>query len=117
MAHGLQAICRKSLCDRLGTRIRFYIESLGMRATYRNDEIGWAQLATGEGQLALERVDPSDKEGKALVARFVGVSWRVSDIWSTHEILAERGVDFVGRPRNNPGVESWPICGIPMGTY
>ena len=57
--------------------IRFYTEILGMRPTYRSDEIGWAQMATGEGQLALERVDPSDQEGKALVGRFVGVSLQV----------------------------------------
>ena len=30
--------------------IRFYTETLGMRVTYRSDEVGWAQMATGEGQ-------------------------------------------------------------------
>jgi uncharacterized glyoxalase superfamily protein PhnB len=41
-------------------------------------------MAPGEGQLALERVDPSDEEGRALV-------------------LAERGVEFVGPPEK----QSW----------
>jgi predicted enzyme related to lactoylglutathione lyase len=82
--------------------IRFYTETLGMRATYRNDEIGWAQMATGEGQLALERVDPSDQESKALVGRFVGVSLQVPDIPATYKILVERGVEFVAPPEKQP---------------
>jgi len=82
--------------------IRFYTEILGMRATYRNDEIGWAQMATGEGQLALERVDPSDQEGKALVGRFVGVSLQVPDIPATYKTLVERGVEFVAPPEKQP---------------
>jgi predicted enzyme related to lactoylglutathione lyase len=82
--------------------IRFYTEILGMHATYRNDKIGWAQMATGEGQLALERVDPSDQEGKALVGRFVGVSLQVPDIQATYKILVERGVEFVAPPENQP---------------
>ena len=52
--------------------IRFYSETLGMTIAYQSDEMGWAQMAPGEGQLALERVDPSDEEGRALVGRFVG---------------------------------------------
>ena len=82
--------------------IRFYTETLGMRATYRNDEFGWAQMATGEGQLALERVDPSDEEGKALVGRFVGVSLQVPDIFATYDLLVKRGVQFVAPPEKQP---------------
>jgi catechol 2,3-dioxygenase-like lactoylglutathione lyase family enzyme len=82
--------------------IRFYTETLGMRTTYRNDEIGWAQMATGEGQLALERVEPSDEEGKALVGRFVGVSLQVPDIFATYDLLVERGVEFVAPPEKQP---------------
>ena len=40
--------------------LRFYLDTLGMTATHRSDDWGWAQLATGEGQLAIERVDASD---------------------------------------------------------
>ncbi len=82
--------------------IRFYSETLGMAVAYRSDEMGWAQMATGEGQLALERVDPSDQEGRALVGRFVGVSLRVSDIFALYDSLVERGVDFVGPPEKEP---------------
>jgi catechol 2,3-dioxygenase-like lactoylglutathione lyase family enzyme len=82
--------------------IRFYTETLGIPTTSRSDELGWAQLATGEGQLALERADPADPEGRELVGRFVGVSLRVSDIWATHRVLAARGVEFVAPPEKQP---------------
>lgn len=78
--------------------IRFYSETLGMAIAYQSDEMGWAQMAPGAGQLALERVDPSDEEGRALVGRFVGVSLQVPDIFATCKVLAERGVEFVGPP-------------------
>jgi predicted enzyme related to lactoylglutathione lyase len=83
--------------------IRFYSETLGMPVAFRSDEIGWAQMATGEGQLALERVDPSDQEGQALIRRFVGVSLQVSDILMTYQTLAERGVEFLAPPEK----QSW----------
>jgi lactoylglutathione lyase len=82
--------------------INFYSKTLGMAVTHRSIAWGWAQMATGEGQLALERVDPSDDEGRALVGRFVGVSLEVPDIFATYKILAERGVDFVGPPEKQP---------------
>jgi len=82
--------------------IRFYSETLGMPVAFRSDEIGWAQMATGEGQLALERVDPSDQEGQALIGRFVGVSLQVSDILMTYQTLAERGVEFLAPPEKQP---------------
>ncbi len=28
--------------------IQFYTETLGMQTTFRSDEMGWAQLATGD---------------------------------------------------------------------
>lgn len=73
-----------------------------MAIAYQSDEMGWAQMAPGEGQLALERVDPSDPEGRALVGRFVGVSLQVPDILGTYKVLAERGVQFVGPPEKQP---------------
>lgn len=82
--------------------IRFYSETLEMAVAVRNDEMGWAQMATGEGQLALERVDASDPEGRRLVGRFVGVSLEVPDIFATYKTLAGRGVKFVGPPERQP---------------
>ena len=78
--------------------IRFYTQTLGMAIAYRSDEMGWAQMDTGECHLALESVDLSDSESRELVGRFVGVSLLVADIFATHTFLAARGVEFVGPP-------------------
>ena len=82
--------------------MRFYSETLGMAVAYRNDELGWAQMAPGAGQLALERVDPLDEEAQALVGRFVGVSLQVPDIFNTYKELVKRGVEFVDPPEQQP---------------
>jgi catechol 2,3-dioxygenase-like lactoylglutathione lyase family enzyme len=82
--------------------IRFYTETLEMGVAYRSDEIGWAQMATGESHLALERVDASDSEGRPLVGRFLGVSLEVTDVFATHKFLLARGVQFVAPPEKQP---------------
>ena len=85
--------------DRAAT---FYTGTLGMEPTFRGDEMGWMQLQTGEGQLAIERVAPDDAEGNALVGRFVGVSLEVEDIHATYETLRGRGVEFAEAPTAQP---------------
>jgi predicted enzyme related to lactoylglutathione lyase len=82
--------------------VHFYTETLGIPTTYRNDDMGWAQLATGRGQLALERVTPDDEETRDLVGRFVGVSLEVPDIELTYKTLVERGVEFLAPPEKQP---------------
>jgi predicted enzyme related to lactoylglutathione lyase len=82
--------------------LRFYTETLGIPAAFRSDELGWAQLATGEAQLALERLDPGDPEAAALVGRFVGVSLQVPEIDALHRTLSERGVEFLSPPERQP---------------
>src|SRR5712691_11694430 len=80
-----QDLIESAMVCRGGRAIRFYAETLEMTIAYRSDEMGWAQMAPGEGQLALERVAPSDQEGRALVGRFVGVSLQVPDIFATYK--------------------------------
>jgi len=82
--------------------LRFYTESLGMPIMFRDDDLGWAQLATGAAQLALERADPSDAESTKLVGRFVGASLAVNDLHALYETLRERGVDFTAPPTTQP---------------
>ena len=82
--------------------IHFYTDTLEMAVAYRNDEIGWAQMATGEGHLSLERVDASDDEGRVLIGRFVGAPLEVADIFSTHKLLTARGVEFIAPPEKQP---------------
>ena len=46
--------------------IRFYADTLGTEFAYRSDEMGWAQMAPGAGQLAPERgvqfIEPPEKQ-------------------------------------------------------
>ena len=96
--------------------IRFYTETLGIPIAYRNDEIGWAQLATGEGQLALERVDPSDSESKgSLVALWVFRLPCQTFLRRTRLLLTVE-LNSLHRPRSSLGVESWLTFVIPMET-
>jgi|HubBroStandDraft_4_1064222.scaffolds.fasta_scaffold211258_2 lactoylglutathione lyase len=81
---------------------RFYTETLGIPAAYQSEAMGWAQLATGECQLALERVAPDDEEGRALVGRFVGASLAVPDVEAEYRLLVARGVQFVEPPEKQP---------------
>jgi lactoylglutathione lyase len=80
--------------------IRFYTETLDMPPALITD--GWAQFATGQAQLALERVDPDDPESDESVGRFVAVSLTVADIHSVFETLKRRGVEFLGEPETQP---------------
>lgn len=82
--------------------ISFYLEKLGMKAAFRDDEMGWAQLDTGDAQLGLERVAPGDEEGRGYVGRFVGVSLSVSEIDAVYKELSSRGVEFLGPPERQP---------------
>ena len=79
--------------------VRFYTETLGIPLVSKHDEFGWAQLATGQAQLAIERLAPeSGENANALVGRFLGVSLAVADIQATYEQLFARGVDFLAPP-------------------
>ena len=40
----------------------FYTDTLGIPAAFRSDEMGWAQLETGEAQLAVEFLAPPEKQ-------------------------------------------------------
>ena len=82
--------------------IHFYTEVLEMPVAYRNDDIGWAELGTGDAKLALEKLDPNDAETQTLVGRHVGVSLQVKDIDSTYATLVNRGVDFKSPPEKQP---------------
>lgn len=76
--------------------VAFYTGTLEMPPLLVTD--GWAEFATGEARLALERIDPSEPEGAESVGRFVGVSLAVPEILATYERLSKRGVEFVGAP-------------------
>jgi predicted enzyme related to lactoylglutathione lyase len=80
--------------------VAFYAETLGIPVAFKSDEMGWAELATGEAHLALERSTPGGEED--LVGRFLGVSLSVENVDAAYAELRSRGVDFVGPPERMP---------------
>ena len=88
--------------------VRFYTETVGIPLAFQSEAMGWAQLATGSCQLGLERVDPGDAEGRALVGRFVGASLAVPDVDAAYRTLRERGVEFPGPPERQPWTRKRP---------
>jgi predicted enzyme related to lactoylglutathione lyase len=82
--------------------LAFYRDTLGMSVAFESAELGWAQLDTGECNLAIERLAADDPEAPSLIGRYVGVSLQVKDIGATYERLLARGVEFVGAPEAQP---------------
>jgi ADP-ribosyl-[dinitrogen reductase] hydrolase len=85
--------------------LAFYRDTLGIPVAFVDEELGWAQLATGQGQLALERARSEEAEGEekgSLVGRFLGVSLAVPDVDATYESLVSKGVSFLGPPEVMP---------------
>lgn len=80
--------------------LAFYTETLGIPTAFASAEMGWAELDTGEGKLAIERA--TDAEGLELAGRFVGVSLAVDDIDATYQTLRARGVEFLAPPGKQP---------------
>ena len=80
--------------------VKFYSETLGIPLAFQSEPMGWAELDTGEAQLALERSTPGEEE--ELVGRFLGVSLSVADVDACYEELRGRGVDFLAPPERMP---------------
>ena len=82
--------------------VGFYTTQLGMPLSFRDDDLGWAQLDTAGAVLALERTDPQSEEGQGLIGRFLGITMMVPDLRDAYETLQTRGVRFTGPPEKMP---------------
>lgn len=82
--------------------LAFYRDVVGFPLGYVDHETGWAQFELGGAEIGLERCDPDDAETDSLVGRFVGVSIEVDDVMSVYETLADKGVEFVEPPEQQP---------------
>ena len=84
--------------------VRFYNETLGIPLAMKDESFGWAQLATGQGQLAIERYfdEDADEAHAGLVGRFLGVSLAVEDVYAEYERMRAKGVEFVEPPEEMP---------------
>lgn len=81
---------------------QFYGATLGLTERFRNDDMGWAEYDLGGPCFGVERVQPGDSEGEALIGRFLGVSLRVEDIDATYRALQQKGVRFTAAPEKQP---------------
>ena len=80
----------------------FYRDTLGLEERFVSAELGWAEYDVGGSSLAVERVDPGDSDGTAMIGRMTGVSLRVDDIETVYRELLDRGVHFDGPPEKQP---------------
>lgn len=78
----------------------FYERALGL--TLRAEAGDALLFDTGTCTLIVEACDPDDEEGRALIGRFTGVSFDVSDIAAVQAAMEERGVRFDGPPETQP---------------
>lgn len=76
----------------------FYGATLGLTERFRNDDMGWAEYDLGGPCFGVERVQPGDSEGEALIGRFLGISLPVEDIDAAYRALREKGVHFTVPP-------------------
>ncbi|MDJ0950189.1 MAG: VOC family protein [Alphaproteobacteria bacterium] len=78
----------------------FYRDMLGLEESYADD--GVLVFRTGSADLVVEAADPDDAEEAAMIGRFVGVSFAVTDVRAVHAALAAKGVPFDGAPEVQP---------------
>ena len=97
--------------------LEFYNDTLGLELLFCGNEMGWAELDTGDAHLCVQRADDgeSGSEG-ALVGRFVGVSLQVDDIAATYEALSSAGVAFEAPPELQPWAACWRTSVIRRAT-
>jgi len=86
-------------CPDLATSIAFYRDVLEL--PLRSEGPGYAQFATGQATLLLERADPDDPD-EPFAPRFLGVTFTAPDIAETYRVLRARGVEFLHPPETQP---------------
>ena len=82
----------------------FYSRSLGLPKMAGGGSLGYCVFDAGNARLIVESVpDDAPEEEQALIGRFTGLSFAVSDVEAKHKELAARGVQFTGLPER----QSW----------
>ena len=98
MATSMQLYAIRIFVRRWSEACEFYHSTLGLKERFRDDDIGWAEYDLGGPCFGVERVQPGDADGEAMVGRFVGVSLRVDDIAAAYASLRDQGVRFATPP-------------------
>ncbi|NJO31981.1 MAG: hypothetical protein HC869_01435 [Rhodospirillales bacterium] len=83
--------------------VAFYRDILDLSESYSDPEHGITVYECGgDVTLGVEQVDPTDEEDSAMVGRFTGISFRVSDMASAYADLSKKGVAFDRPPEKMP---------------
>ncbi|MCX2860961.1 VOC family protein [Paucibacter sp. PLA-PC-4] len=81
----------------------FYQQALGLKLKHGDAGAAYRVFDAGSADLVLECVaSDAPQEEQALVGRFTGLSFAVSDIRARHTELSAAGVPFSGAPEQQP---------------
>lgn len=89
------------------TGLRIFVTDLERARTYYRDKVGLietshtppvATFASGQVNIVVEQVDPADPESKTSVGRYVGATFATENAQATHDLLKERGVEWLEPP-------------------
>ncbi len=75
----------------------FYERCLGLEATTRDEQFGYASFRTQGAGFAFARTDDA-----GLTGRHTGIGWVVDDLPATYEALVAKGVTFDMPPSRQP---------------
>lgn len=82
----------------------FYAQALGLPLRSDGTQHGYCVFAAGPASLVVEAVAPeAPADDQALVGRFTGLSFAVTDIQARYQELTARGVPFCAAPE----VQAW----------
>jgi predicted enzyme related to lactoylglutathione lyase len=80
----------------------FYQDILELPLAQGSASQGYLLFEPGGIKVLIESCDANDDEGRNLVGRFVGLSFRVPNVREAYEELRDRGAEFSGAPEAQP---------------
>jgi predicted enzyme related to lactoylglutathione lyase len=93
--------------------LRIFVSDISRAQAFYQDILGLPLAEEGASQcyllfkptginILIESCDADNDEGRSLIGRFVGLSFRVEDIQQAYEELKSRCVEFGGAPEVQP---------------
>jgi len=80
----------------------FYQDILGLPLARGGASQGYLLFKPAGINILVESCEANDREGRSLIGRFVGLSFRVQDVQQAYEELTSRRVAFSGAPEVQP---------------
>ena len=85
-----------------GRAVEFYEDCVGLSVTFRDDDLGWAEMATEGATLALRRAGAELPEAQKQVGRPSGITLLVPDLEAVYRSLSDKAVRFSRPPTREP---------------